>query len=272
MIADLKFERKLYPLRWLILLLSSSILLGGCSYKTKNILFKTEKKIKIKDLPVYHVNGDNIGSSTPPDHKIRPDDKLAVRFLNNFDLEKGVTIVGSATEGQELSFLVDRNGEVVLPIIGRVKLMGYTRIEAAKKLEKLYSEQIQNPVVDVSILGRSVSVLGEVNTPGLYEMEGERITLVEVLAMAGGVTKFGKKKNVKIIREKNNGERELIIFNLTQESSLSANEMILQDKDIVYVEPRNVALLADAITPYTSLLSVLLSLGTLAVIFTRLNP
>ncbi|MCB9233657.1 MAG: polysaccharide biosynthesis/export family protein [Bacteroidia bacterium] len=272
MIAELKIERKIHVAGWLWVMISGIILLGGCSYKNKSILFKTEEKLKIKGIPVYHVNGDNIGSSNPPDHVIATDDRIAVRFLNNFDLESGVTIAGSATQGQELSFLVDRNGEVVLPIIGRVKLLGYTRMEASAKLEKLYSVQIQNPVIDVSILSRTVSVLGEVATPGLYELNRQRVTLIEMIAKAGGITKFGKKKNIKIIRQKSNGERELIIFNLTKESSLSASEMILQDKDIIYIEPRSIALVAEAVTPYTSLLSILVSIGTLAVVFSRLTP
>jgi|JI7StandDraft_1071085.scaffolds.fasta_scaffold94372_2 polysaccharide export outer membrane protein len=202
-------------------------------------------------------------------HRIKPDDRIIVNFLNNYDLEKNNLMNTSASDIEQKSFLVNYDGTVTLPIIGRTMLVGLTRLEAAQTLEKLYSKYIINPIIDVSIVNLSVSVLGEVKAPGTYRLDKENTNLVEVLAMAGGATEYGKVYCVKIIRG-NLKSPQIIQVDLSETSSLKQTDIIIQDKDVIYVEPMKNKLRVtqfNALSPYlmvlTSLSTIIIALGVL---------
>ncbi len=245
-----------------------AMLLASCSYKAKNTLLKSEKKVKLgkQAVVVEHATTD----TAIYQHRIKSDDRIVVTFLNSYDLEKQNLGNSSADEKEQKGFLVNEEGKVTLPIIGTVELGGLTRFEAARKLEGLYSKYIQNPIIDVSIINLSVSVLGEVRTPGTYQLDKENTTLLEVLAMAGGVTDNGKLKGVKIIRG-NRSNPEVIYVDLTQLSSIGNSKIIIHDRDIVYVEPMGTKLVGTPITgisPYflilSSLASIIIAISILA--------
>lgn len=238
----------------LSLLLSAGF--SGCSYKNKNVLFKTKTKVKTDGAAVYRINYSGPGSDSLYLHRIQPDDRVAVRFLNNFDITTGVSLAGGGNSDTELGFLVGTDGFARLPLIGPTYLQDCTRASAAQYLEKAYEPHIRNPNIEVSILNLSVSVLGEVEKPGLYVLEKERTNLIEVLAMAQGVGKFGKTKVVKVIRGDLTNP-EILVFDLRQIESIATEDLIIHDNDIVYIEPQGIKLLGDAVLPYTSLISAL---------------
>ena len=122
-----------------------------------------------------------------------------------------------------------------MPLLGRLNLLGLTRLEAAEKLEKEYSKFIINPIIDVNIASLSVTILGEVNTQGKILLDKENTTVIDVIALAGGFKDSGKKKDIKIIRG-----QEIIIIDLKNLKSLQSNKITIHDNDIVYVEPYGV--------------------------------
>lgn len=263
-----RFTTKLpFPSRigqFLIFSLLLSGLLSGCSYKKKNVLFKTKTKIETGGVPIYRLN-----AQAPPEdslylHHIQPDDRIAVRFLNNFDISTGVNMASGGGSVNEMGFLVGTDGKVRLPLLGPVYLQGHTRVSAANYLEELYKPHIRNPNIEVSVLNISVSVMGEVVNPGLYVLNKERTNLLEVLAMADGVNRFGRLKEVKVIRG-DLKDPEIIIFDLRQIEAIGTEDLIVHDNDIVYVEPRDIKLLGDAILPYTSLISAFTALALVIV-------
>jgi polysaccharide biosynthesis/export protein len=184
-------------------------------------------------------------------HRIKPDDMIALRFLNNFDLAEGLSI----TNGQsELTFLVDREGFVYLPMLGRVKLAGMTRYEASRHLEKLYGKDFKNPSIEVYITNLYVTVMGAVKQEGNFPIVKEHTTLVEALALAGGVSELAKKRQIKVIRRMADGQTPMVIFvDLTKVESLKEEELILHDKDIVYVEPTGAKVFADRASPFLTI-------------------
>lgn len=220
----------------ILLLLGVFFLTESCSYKNRNILFKTPKQIK-SDQPVLVVNGKDT-ATTPYRHRIKIGDRLTLRFLNNYDIggAAGQSATSNALSGGvDNTYLVNYDSTVILPLLGRVNLIGLTRIEASARLEKEYSKFIVNPIIDINISTLSVTILGEVMNSGKITIDKENTTLVDVIAKAGGIKETGKKKNIKIIRGS-----EIIIVDLKKIEALQSPAIVMQDNDIVYIEPYNV--------------------------------
>lgn len=245
--------KKLAPIVLLFLVMASS-----CSYKKKNILFKTRKPVKTEQ-PVFVINPDSTGSKVYR-HKIKPGDRLMVRFLNNYDLGQNATQSATSAansqmvSGTERGYLVNYDSTVTLPLIGRVILVGLDRLEAAKFLEQEYNKFVNNTIIDVNIASLSVTVLGEVFVPGKIEVDRENTTLVDVIALAGGLKDAAKKNNIKIIRG-----TEVIIVNLKDIEALKSPDIVIHDNDIIYVEPYGLKAATEPISSAGAVTSIMLT-------------
>ncbi|MDR2622733.1 MAG: polysaccharide export protein [Dysgonamonadaceae bacterium] len=132
--------------------------------------------------------------------------------------------------------LVDDNGEINFPVIGKIALGGLTKSEAEKLLEDKLSQRIQEPVVNIRFMNYKISILGEVNKPGTYTITDEKVSLPEAIALAGDLTIYGQRKNVRIYRIEN-GEKKYYTIDLTSPAVFYSPYYYLQQNDIVYVEP-----------------------------------
>lgn len=222
----------------LLFIILSILLVASCSYKRKNILLKTPKKIRTNEA--VYVQSEDSNASKKLDveyrHRIKPGDRLIIRFLNNYDIGQAASQSATSTanlDGQlEKGYLVNYDSTVTLPLIGRVKLIGYSRLEAAKRLEEEYGKFVINPIIEVNIASLSVTVLGEVATPGKILLDKENTTVIDIIALSGGLKDTGKKNRVRIIRGK-----EVIQLDLRKIEVLNNKAIIIQDGDIIYVEP-----------------------------------
>jgi len=210
-------------------------ILSSCSYQNKNTLFKTSRPLKSKK-PI-EIFGSQTSDTIAYRHRIKPGNRIYIRFLNNFDIGQAAGQSATAESVKEVSiekgYLVNYDSTVTLPLIGQVNVVGKTRLEAARYLEKKYAEWgIINPIIDVNILSLSVTVLGEVGLPGKILIDKENTTLIDAIAMAGGISLSGKKNNIKIIRG-----NQIIMVNLKLIDPLNSPDIILQDNDLIYVEP-----------------------------------
>lgn len=236
------------------------LLQTGC---TRNQLFYTPKKYEKLEDPIVRVNVPDDHDNSNYQHRIRPDDRLAIRFMNNIEFANGLQTSGN----NATIFLVDQTGKINLPLIGVMQVAGMTREQVQNKMMVQYGESFTNPSIEVQITGLSVSVQGEVSRPGIFELPRERTTLVEVLAQAGGITAFGKKDVIKIIRGvSQDKEPQIYIFDLTQLEAIESHDLVLRDKDIVYVEPRSIRIVANFLAPYATFLSLLSTAGSLALV------
>ncbi len=254
-------------LRNLLLVFGIGFLLVSCNRPSRNFLFDTPRKYERLRAPIVHIGGDSTKSNADEyEHVIQTDDRLSIRFIN--DVEFASQLQATAQQNNSgMEFVVDRNGNISLPLLGLVNVGGQTRFEVQEMLFAEYSKSFKNPSIEVRLVGLSVSVQGEVARPNIYPLPREKTTLVEVIATAGGITAFGKKRVVKVVRGAGNGnEPEIFIFDLTQLDAIESSEMILRDKDIVYVEPRNIRAIANALAPYSTFLAFLSSVGSIAVI------
>lgn len=149
---------------------------------------------------------------------IHKDDLLAI-LVNSKDPELALPFnmpvvtyqIGAQTTAQQrlLGYLVDQNGDIDFPILGKIHVEGLTRMQVTELIkQKLMSEDlIKDPIVTVQFLNFKVSVMGEVTRPGTFDISGDRITLLEALSMAGDLTIYGRRDRVAVIREKDGKRR-----------------------------------------------------------------
>jgi polysaccharide biosynthesis/export protein len=139
-------------------------------------------------------------------------------------------------QGQQMGgYLVDINGNIELPRIGTVHAEGLKKSELEEVIKSKLKAELNQPSVLVRFLNFRITVLGEVGSGGVLNIPTERLTILEAIGMAGGVTEFGKIKEVKILRE-NNGVRELGVLDLTSQNIFESPYYQLQQNDVVLVD------------------------------------
>ena len=143
---------------------------------------------------------------------------------------------GGGARVQPLGYLVDSDGSIEIPLVGKVKIGGLRTTDAADTIRIRLSSYLKEPSVIVRNLNFKVSVLGEVKIPAVYVIPDEKISLPEVLSLAGDLTIYGNRSNVMIIREEN-GKREYARLDLTSRELFNSPYYYLHKNDVIYVEP-----------------------------------
>lgn len=184
---------------------------------------------------------------------VRPDDKITIlvnsrepQLSELFNLSIISRQVGTSTKGYNQSqgisaYTVDANGEIDFPILGKIKVDGMTRTQIADKIkQRLIAENmVKDAVVTVEFQNLCVSVMGEVNKPGRYNIERDKVTILDALSMAGDMTIYGKRENVTVLRMEN-GEQHAYNVNLCSASeTMKSPVFYMRQNDIVYVEPND---------------------------------
>ena len=168
------------------------------------------------------------------------------------------------------SYLVDNKGQIEYPIIGTITVGGLTKSECEQLvLSKIlpYLNENERPIVTVRMFNYKISVIGEVQNPGMFTVGNEKINILEALARAGDLTIYGVRDNVKLIREDATGKKEIHTLNLNDANLVTSPYYYLQQNDIVYVEPNKVKSRGSGIgsstTIWFSATSILISLTSL---------
>jgi len=173
----------------------------------------------------------------PEEPKLASGDKITVSIWGHQELSIGsINSPFVSDEATGRWVMLDKIGEVNLPKIGRTNLKGYNVKEAGYFLEELYAKHIQNPVINVRIINHYVTVLGEVNKPGKYQLDNESLTLVELLGQTEGYTKYAKLSDIQLIRNVN-GEMVKFPISFATLNSLNKQNASIKPGDIVYIPP-----------------------------------
>lgn len=180
------------------------------------------------------------------------------------------------TQQRILGYLVDSEGYIDFPILGKLKVEGMTRIALTNMIKsRLISENlILDPIVTVQFLNFKISVMGEVAKPGTFTITGDRITLLEALSMTGDLTIYGRRDKVVVIREEE-GKRTMLYHDLRSTDLFQSPYYYLQQNDIVYVEPNKTRAGQSRINQNTSVavwlsaISILASIAALIVNITK---
>ncbi len=181
--------------------------------------------------------------------RIHKDDLLAI-IVNSKNEELALLfnmpvvsyqIGGTYNQPRVVGYLVDSNGDIDFPILGKIHVLGLTRLHLTELIKKrlIEGDLIKDPIVTIQFLNFKVSVIGEVAHPGTFEVSGDRITLLEALSRAGDLTIYGRRDRIAVIREED-GERIIRYHDLRSSDVFNSPNYYLQQNDIVYVEPNKV--------------------------------
>jgi polysaccharide export outer membrane protein len=223
-------------LKWPVCCLFGIILLASCVSPEKITYFN-----EVKDSSL-------VVNNLPPELPIRKNDILYISVsatsqtdLIEFNFPNLPSVQGNATGGVNtaVGYLVDEQGMIDFPKLGKLKADGLTKKQLAATIKTGVAEHVKNPVVTVRLMNFRVTVLGEVARPGTFVVPNERITLIEALGNAGDVTLFGRKDNVLLIRE-TDSLRTSVRLNLNDRKFLASPYYYLKPNDYIYVEPNKV--------------------------------
>lgn len=209
-----------------------------------------EPQLKSDDLLMISVTAENPELAVP------------------YNLTVPSVTTGGVVQGTDprITYLIDKEGNVDFPVLGKIKLAGLTRIEAVKKMQTVLKDYIKNPIVNLRILNYKVSVLGEVARPGVQTIQTERITLLDALSAAGDLTIYGKRDRVTVIREVN-GVKTIVKVDLTKRDFIDSPYYYLSQNDIVYVEPNKTRVDSSVVGPniavFVSIISLAITVATL---------
>ena len=167
--------------------------------------------------------------------------ELAIPFNLTVASNAGIAVSTSSyvtTQPVLQPYLVDNEGNINFPVLGELKLGGLTKREAEQLIiDKLKPYMKETPIVTVRMVTYKISVIGEVTRPGTFTISNEKVNLLEALAMAGDMTVYGLRDNVKLIREDANGKQQIVTLDLNKAETILSPYYWLQQNDIVYVTP-----------------------------------
>lgn len=218
----------------------AGIVMSSC-VTNKKYMYLQKDDVNVKDLPK-----DTIVRSydlVDYDYRIQPEDNISVRFESltpqeydifnrnmqqqqNQNLNQGNAIL--------IGELVDPLGEITYPVIGRVKVAGMTVYEIQNRLQQLADQYLDSPVVKVRLINFRFTILGEAKREGTVTLSNNRINYIEAIGLAGGLTDFADKKNLKLIRQID-GKAHIRYLNLLDENFINSPEYFVHQNDILII-------------------------------------
>lgn len=170
------------------------------------------------------------------------DPELAAMFNMSVQANRAGAPTATYNTNQYLSgYVVDNNGDIDFPVLGKIHAAGLSRWALQEKIVRELTERdlLKDMVVTIEFMNFKVSVLGEVKNPGTYSIEGDKVTVLEAIAMAGDLTIYGLRDEVYVIREEN-GERQNFKLDLRSKDIFNSPAYYLRQNDIIYVQPNEV--------------------------------
>jgi polysaccharide export outer membrane protein len=213
-----------------------------------------------------------------PDYKLKPNDELYIQVSSLDEAAAGIFAnskenayyVGTIQPygASLLSYAVDKDGYLHLPVIGSVLVVDKTTAEVSTMLKDSLSHMLNQPIVSVKLVNRYVSVLGEVKNPGHYSFSQDKLSIYDAIGLAGDITVYGNREQVILVRNEN-GENKRINVNLLKSDILAADYYNLRPNDIVYVKPMHKRFWGMDQFPYAIILS---TITTALLIYTVVKP
>jgi len=178
----------------------------------------------------------------------------------------GMDQLGLQTRPQMQTYHVNKKGQISFPVLGTIKVSGLSAQDLSDKLAGQLSTYIQEPIVNVRLVNFQVSILGEVNRPGTFDVNDDQISLPKALGFAGDLTIYGKRNNVLVVRQEDQ-KKSYAYLDLTDPETINSPFYYLQQNDVVYIEPNKAQIQSASYnrnaTVYISIASVLVSLAVL---------
>jgi len=212
-------------------LLSLLLLVSSCATKKEIVYFQDAEELNLQSLgqtfePIIE-NNDILYVAISS-----MDEAVIAPFKRSTGLEGNISNANAGLQG----YLVNSDGRINFPVIGEISVAGKTRGQVKADLKAALLEYITDVVVDVRIMNFKVTVIGQVNAPGVYTIQDERVTLPQALGLAGDLSQDGKRENIMVIREID-GKQQVSRVDITKTEFFSSPFYFLKQNDVVYVEP-----------------------------------
>lgn len=155
--------------------------------------------------------------------------------------QAGSEIVSGAGQQRLMGYVVDNEGYIDFPVLGKIQVSSLTRWELSEVIKKRLLDDglLTDAVVTVEFMNFKISVIGEVNNPGTFTIDGDKVTVLQAISLARDLTIFGERENVTVIRERD-GERTMYEINLCDVDMFQSPAYYLQQNDVVYVQPSSI--------------------------------
>jgi polysaccharide export outer membrane protein len=191
---------------------------------------------------------ETLVNNNVPTPKFKVDDLVSIH-ISTLDMESSLPfnlfLGGSALSGnrpEQIDYLIDKEGEIDFPVIGKIKISDLSAQELRVLLREKLSPYLKDPIINIRITNFTITVLGEVNRPGTYQVaNGEEITILEALGLSWDMTIKGMRKNVLVIRDFN-GMKVYNRIDLTSKKAMDSPVYYLTQNDVIYVEPNQSAI------------------------------
>ncbi|MCK0179205.1 polysaccharide biosynthesis/export family protein [Flavobacteriaceae bacterium S0862] len=216
-----------------------------------------ELRFKTDDLLVINVSADDPETVAP---------------FNLNVVSTNTSVIDAQGTLKMQTYLIDSNGNIEFPTLGTLKLAGLTRNEANALLKdklSIYFKKDAPPIVNIRLANFTVTILGEVKNPGTYTIQDEKISIPEALGLAGDLTIYGKRDNIKLIREVD-GQKKFAKIDLTSVNVLNSPNYYLTQNDVIYVEQNNARVRASSFNQNNGvIISAIATLATIAAILIK---
>jgi polysaccharide export outer membrane protein len=267
------FAVRNYFLTFLLALMGISFLLSSCG-NTRQLVymqgkFDTAKLSQLSAAEPVIRKGDLLSII------VFSDNPEATKIYNQSVITVPISAAGASGAGSQgiagitptaPGYQVDGNGNIVFQGLGLLHVEGLTKSQLKDTLDSKLKDYLKSPYYNIRFLNYKFTMLGEISRPGSFSIPGERINLLEAIALAGDMTFYGRRDNVLVIRE-NNGKREFSRLDLTKPEVMNSPYFYLQQNDLVIFEPsKKRAVASDQVTLiYVSVASSVVS--TLAILY-----
>ena len=238
----------------------------------KKMLYLKEAQMAAENQSINYVNERSIN------YRLQPGDNLYIRFINTVDERTAAAMSGESTRTLSSdasiylqSYTLDEEGCIEMPLAGKIELLNLTVDEAKDRLQTVLDKYINQTTIIVKLSNFNLTVLGEVNRPGMYKVYQSQINLFEAISLAGNMTNFANKEDVKIIRQTDNGS-EILTVDMGVADILESPYYYLKPNDIVYVEPLKIKQWGFTTFPYSTVFSIVTLGVTLYSIFRTTEP
>lgn len=221
----------LFIMRNFLWVISLFLLLCSCSSSLKEIKYLNDEA---------RLAGVSTKNS---EYRLRDDDNLYVKITGSNPLVSAAYNVNNNNVNSDaainlLSYTIGKDGKIALPLLGEVEVKGKTVDEAKDIIVSKAREMYKKPAVIVKLVNKSVTLLGELNRPGKYTILKNRMSIFEALGLAGDLTDYGNRQEIKLLRNIDGKER-MVTIDITGTDIVKSDYFWIFPNDVIYVSPRN---------------------------------
>jgi len=234
-----------------------SLFFSSCKLLRPSFMLQTKKDYQFTKISDSLLNEN---------YKIAPNDGVSFKVFSNdgFKLVDIANTAGGGGARTGIEEIVDKDGLIKLPLLGKVKISGYTLREAQTFLEKEYEAYYVKPFIQLHITNKRVIIFpGAAGAAKVLQLEYNNTTVFEAIALAGGIGTDGKAYRIKLIRRTTREAKpEVYLIDLSKIEGITAGNMVVLANDIIYVEtrPKIAQKTLQEVTPYISLITTTLTL------------